>query len=343
VFRLLVYSVGWLTLAAGCMAVALVRFPRVWQRPFELSARPRLLVRARPAVGDAPIVWKERWVQVSKWPAWFRMLVIGLVSLLGSAAVLVQAHDRAGKAPVNVLFAVDPRAAEEGFLMLAGLGLLAGTLAVGARAAAAVSGEREAGTWDALLVTPLEPHHLLRGKLRGILWAALPEFCAFGMTILVLSLLGGLAACFWTLMALSLAPLAMFYLVSAGLYASLASPSSTRALAWTLLYGYLGAAALYGMVSFNLTAILTGIVYMFLAGLREHYGMALNLKLAGNQGELAAAVLIASCLAMALMFYLVGHAFLKAAERRLADRERVRQEEPARARRVRGGLGSQIS
>jgi hypothetical protein len=231
-----------------------------------------------------------------------------------------------GKAPrANVLFPVNAHVAQESFLLLAAVGMFAATLTVGARASAAVSGEREAGTWDALLATPLEPHQLLRGKLKGIMRAAVPHLLAFGLPLLALSLLGGVTAFFWTLLLLTLTPLAMFYLGAAGLYASVTCPNSTRSLVWTLLYGYLGAGFLYLLVSI-LTAILTGIVNAFLTALASRYDVLLSLPAAGRSGQIAAAILISSCLAMGLGCYLAAHRFLKSAEHQLADRDRVRQE-----------------
>ena len=43
--------------------------------------------------------------------------------------------------------------------------------AIGLRAAVTISSERERGTWDALLTSPLEGKEIVRGKLWGSLWA----------------------------------------------------------------------------------------------------------------------------------------------------------------------------
>lgn len=343
--RLLLYSLAWLGLGAVCLLAALVRFPRVWQRPFEQAGSRRTLTGrdgAALAVGDPPIPWKEHRIHgltplpgLQNLPAFVSVLLVGLLSATAAAAILWWAQPPpfggAGKAirRVHVLFPVHADKAEQGFFLLASAGLLAASLVVGVRASAAVSGEREAGTWDALLVTPLEPHHLLRGKLNGILRAAVPYLVAFALPMLGLSILGGPPSFFWALLVLAVTPLAMYYLGAAGIYSSVTCPNSTRSLVWTLGYGYIGAGAIYIMASF-LTAILTGIVHMFLVALTEHYDIKLRL---GGHGELAASVLIGSCLTMALAFYLAAHYLLKQAEHSLADRERIRQEEPARRQR----------
>ena len=43
--------------------------------------------------------------------------------------------------------------------------------AVGLRAAVSIASERERGTWDALLMSPLEPGEIVRAKLFGSLYA----------------------------------------------------------------------------------------------------------------------------------------------------------------------------
>ena len=43
--------------------------------------------------------------------------------------------------------------------------------AVGLRAAVSISSERERGTWDALLTSPLDGREIVRGKLWGSLYA----------------------------------------------------------------------------------------------------------------------------------------------------------------------------
>ena len=50
--------------------------------------------------------------------------------------------------------------------------------AIGLRAAVAIASERERGTWDALLTSPLEGTEIVRGKLWGSLYALRRLFAA---------------------------------------------------------------------------------------------------------------------------------------------------------------------
>ena len=335
--RLAIYSIAWFGIGSICLLIALLRFPRVWQRPFERAATPRRNAALLP-VSDAPIPWKERRIHgfmlLSGVPGWLVMLLIATLGAAAGAYILAHAEPITGKnvRVAQVLFPVNAAKAERGFLLLTAAGLFAASLVVGARTSTTVTGEREAGTWDALLATPLEPHQLLRGKLTGILQAAIPFVAAFAIPTLALSILGGFLAFFWTLLILSITPLAMYYVGAAGIYCSVTSANSVRSFLWTLAYGYVGAQVLYGLTSL-LTAVLTGIVLMFLRAFDERYGWRFQLITADEGGQLGAAVLIGSCLTMALALFLAAHDFLKRAERRLADRERVKQEDPwARSR-----------
>jgi hypothetical protein len=64
-------------------------------------------------------------------------------------------------------------------------------LMVGVRAAAAISGERESRTWEALLLTPLSTRELIDGKVRGIVQSALPYLAAYALAAILLAWLAG--------------------------------------------------------------------------------------------------------------------------------------------------------
>jgi hypothetical protein len=300
------------------------------------------------------MVWKEHHIHgltplpgLGRLPRWSNLALVGLISTALSAIILVLARPAppVGKAPptppmppVHVLFPVDPRLAEAGFLVLALTGLLAASLAVGVRASAAVSGEREAGTWDTLLTTPLEPHHLLRGKLQGILLAAVPYVVVFAAPLLSLALLGGFLAFLWPLLVLLVAPLAMYYVGAAGIYSSVRCPDSTRSLVWTLAFGYLGASFI-GLATAPLTAVVTGMVHQFLAAIKERHGYDISL----GASPLAASILIGCCLGLGLALFLAARKLLRLAEQRLLDKERVRQGDPPRRRGRSADFGLRIA
>src|SRR5439155_21686788 len=117
--------------------------------------------------------------------------------------------------------------------------MLAG-LVIGIRCSGAVTGEREKNTWEALLLTPLETRHLIRGKLWGIIGASLPYLIAYAVPALAFSIIGGIGPTFWTVMWLGVTLLGMAFVGAAGLWCSVRSKSSWRSLLTTLGITYLG-------------------------------------------------------------------------------------------------------
>jgi hypothetical protein len=73
--------------------------------------------------------------------------------------------------------------------MIHGIGfmLLVGGL-VGVRSSGVISGERERQCWVSLLLTPLEPKQLIRGKLWGIIDSARPYLLAYLLPVLLCAL-----------------------------------------------------------------------------------------------------------------------------------------------------------
>ena len=98
----------------------------------------------------------------------------------------------------------------QGFVVM----LLAG-LVIAIRCSGTVTGERERSTWEALLLTPLETHQLIRGKLWGIIGASIPYLTAYALPALAFALIGGMAAFFWVVLWTAVTLLAMFF-VGAG-------------------------------------------------------------------------------------------------------------------------------
>src|SRR5262249_55994254 len=94
-------------------------------------------------------------------------------------------------------------------MMLAGLG-------IGIRWSGAVTGEREKNTWEALLLTPLETRHLIRGKLWGIIGASLPYLIAYAVPALAFAVIAGIGPTFWTVLWLGVTLLGMAFVGGAG-------------------------------------------------------------------------------------------------------------------------------
>ncbi len=148
---------------------------------------------------------------------------------------------------------------ETGFCYQAVAVLLLSSLMVGIRCSGAISGEREKQTWEALLLSPLSEHQLIRGKLSGILGASYLYLFACAVPALALSVLGGFWAVFWSALGLAVTWLAMRYLGAAGIWCSGRSKSSWRSLLGTLGFGYVGAFVI-SVVLYPFTWILSQII-----------------------------------------------------------------------------------
>jgi hypothetical protein len=116
-------------------------------------------------------------------PRWLGMLLAGAVTL----ATLEALYLRAPGAPT-------PTALQKFvFHLQAGLVLLfAGSLLVGVRSSAAITGERERNTWEALLLAPLLTYQVVEQKFRGIRRAAVPYLLAYAGPALALALWHGI-------------------------------------------------------------------------------------------------------------------------------------------------------
>ncbi|HEY7422739.1 MAG TPA: hypothetical protein VH682_00630, partial [Gemmataceae bacterium] len=145
---------------------------------------------------------------------------------------------------------------------------------------------------------------------------------------IVLSVLGGVMALLWVLLWLAVTVLAMYYIGTAGLWASVRARDTWRALLASLAAGYVGGLAVY-----TPTTVLLAIATFILSGVLQ----ALDKNL-GTQLSTAATWLpfdprvftFLTGLALALIFLLMARFFLNQALRWIADRERTRHwyEEP---------------
>jgi ABC-type transport system involved in multi-copper enzyme maturation permease subunit len=211
-------------LTAGCLMLAAWRLRPVCAA--EGAPRPRARWWAwldRPAVSDAPVRWKERYVGelgllafARKLPRWAG---VGLALLLG----LLASSLLPGTTDVFVTH---------------GLGLMVvASLLVAVRSSGAISRERERQTWDGLLVTPLEPYALVRGKLWGIVHSIRPYMLAYLAGTLVWAVSNGLLAAFITVVCwLACWPFLYFHAAN-GLHYSARADSSWRAVVYTLADG----------------------------------------------------------------------------------------------------------
>jgi hypothetical protein len=192
------------------------------------------------------MLWKELYIErvgtlgkAGRWIGGLLVLAMGLgsLSLLGYAAwahfvshdayaldwVVIQASVWIGNSAVPI-----------GLLIVS---------AVGLRAAVTISSERERGTWDALLTSPLEGGEILRGKLWGSLFALK---WLIGSALLAWTIAVSLGGMFWREYLEDLIGLALLapFLAAIGVRTSLQSPTATKSMGLTMglgLAGFLGA------------------------------------------------------------------------------------------------------
>jgi ABC-type transport system involved in multi-copper enzyme maturation permease subunit len=157
-------------LAAGVMLVAAIAaVRRVHLRQIGAPKRKprRWWPGARAAVGDNPMLWKERFTEPGTLRlGWIGIVLVSLV-VLSVLAAAVQWY----------LNTTGPSAgyAGRGYSIFAALTATAigcgATVLVAVRAAGSITSERDRECWDSLLTTPLEGWEILRAKIFGSIWA----------------------------------------------------------------------------------------------------------------------------------------------------------------------------
>ncbi len=207
--------------ATGCLIIAAWRL-----RPAcAADGAPRPRRRwwgwfGRPPVSVAPVRWKERYVGelgvlafARKLPRW---AAVGLTLSLGLLALwLVPGDDRV--------------------FLWHGLGMITvvGVL-VAVRSSGAITRERERQTWEGLLLTPLEPYSLVRGKVWGIIDSLKPYLLAYLAGTLVWATPYGLWAVLCTVACWLVAWPFLYLQAAQGVYHSARSASSWRAMLFAL-------------------------------------------------------------------------------------------------------------
>jgi len=197
-------SLAWLAVAGVCFAVAVWRLRPDGLRLMQGDGHKRDAVAlSRPPVGDDPIRWRGYHVEGLALLPLFRCVARSWgVLAAGVAATGVSTYS----ALQSVNYWSRYQHATPWFFMLQGsFFLIAATLSVTARAASAVTGERERDTWDSLRLTPLDGRTFLNGKLRGIFDSVGPYFVAYALPATILSLTGGPLGLFVTITSLLIA------------------------------------------------------------------------------------------------------------------------------------------
>jgi ABC-type transport system involved in multi-copper enzyme maturation permease subunit len=342
--RLVRAIAAWGSLGLICLSLATWRLRPAYTRQLESAkkkpSKAETTVR-RAAVDEEPLRWKERTIEGIAPLAALRAFpqAVGIVVVVVLALSLMGLQLWACMTPrpiggfadvMALLRSVNTTAAGNVFLVQGIFVMLVATLIVGIRASGAVSGEREKQTWEALLLTPLQTRELVRGKLSGIFGASMPYLLAYAVVALPLSGLGGFLAFFWTALWLGVTTLAVYYIGAAGIWCSARSSTSWRSLLGTLGFGYLGGFLIFALTS-PATFIIAAIIYIFLQLADRVYGTVFA-QAVGGFGPFFTAFFIATCVALAIIFFFAARLFLSSAEKRISDRERIRhwKDEPFR-------------
>jgi ABC-type transport system involved in multi-copper enzyme maturation permease subunit len=224
-----------------CMGIAGVALASVRLRPSCLGAgetqkksRRPLLV---PAVTENPMLWKELFIEragtLGRFGRWLGVAItvaIGGGSLVLAAIVAAEFFfPRPDGYPINAsallsMIFTGARATFMGWLL---------QWAIGLRAAVSIASERERGTWDALLMSPLEAREIVRAKLAGSLYA-LRWMVAAMLLALTLSVVVGAMPVWEYVTWVAENATAALLMAAIGVRASLSLPTATKAMTWTI-------------------------------------------------------------------------------------------------------------
>ncbi len=189
-----------------------------------------------PIYDTQPMVWKELFIErvgtlgrFGRWAGWLLVILLMGGSLALSAVIALDPSPRYSASWGDW-------ARDQLEFWIGNTGTLLACLiqfAIGLRAAVSISSERERGTWDALMTSPLDGREIVRGKLRGSLFAL--------KAVIAAALLAwGIAAVVEAVHvkdAASWAAEVVFvgaFMAAVGVRASLASATATRAMALTI-------------------------------------------------------------------------------------------------------------
>jgi ABC-type transport system involved in multi-copper enzyme maturation permease subunit len=353
-WRLGLSALAWTLVSVPCLTLAILRLRPVFVREIENSStrRIRWFSAEREPVDDEPVRWRERYVEglspnatFRRIPTWLGIGLISLTTIVSSLLILYLSFPT-GTSPNDVLQAVvnlDFAHAQsrlpdagEGFLIQSLLAMLLSSVIVGIRCSGAVTVERERQTWEALLLTPLSARSIIQGKLWGVMGASLWYLVAYAVPAVMLSSLGGVMALFYTVLGLAVTLLAMYFIGATGLYCSVTSRGSWRALLGTLTIGYLGGLVLY-IVTSPLIMIFVLLIFLGLLLLDSALGTNIAGPTFRNVVMYWRVVAVCGYIGLALLCYLLSRLLLFRAYRYVADRERTRHwnYEPRMPRRYR--------
>jgi ABC-type transport system involved in multi-copper enzyme maturation permease subunit len=239
-------SAFWMAIGVAGMIVAAWRL-----RPSCLAAGEVVKKSRRgawvPALGDRPMLWKELYIErvgtLGRFGRWMGILIT--MSLGGGSLALaaIIAWDLAwGGRSESSMWATNFLSV----ILKGASGRFMGWLlqwAIGLRAAVSIASERERGTWDALLMSPLQAGEIVRAKVWGSMHAL--RFMVAAMVVAwTLGLITGAVSVRDYTVWITDNTLMGILMAAVGVRLSLALPTATKAMTWTIGSWLFGMAAI---------------------------------------------------------------------------------------------------
>jgi ABC-type transport system involved in multi-copper enzyme maturation permease subunit len=208
-------------------------------------------------LGERPMLWKELYIErvgtlgrFGRWLGVLLTLMIGGGSLVLAGMIVVDLfwrHQNDWSLWATGFFTAwlsDPLAMFMGWLL---------QWAVGLRAAVSIASERERGTWDALLMSPLDPGEIVQAKLAGSLHALRWMVGAMVLAWTLGTVAGAITpGAYITWIVLN--ALAATLMAAIGVRCSLSLPTATKAMTWTIAL-WLAAEALVAFLALSIIAM----------------------------------------------------------------------------------------
>jgi ABC-type Na+ efflux pump permease subunit len=243
-------SAFWITVGLAGMIVAAWRLRPSCLATGEVVKKSRRRGRV-PALGDRPMLWKELYIErvgtlgrFGRWMGVLLTLAIGGGSLVLASIIawelLWGQESESSQWATSFLSAIlrGPSGRFMGWLL---------QWAIGLRAAVSIASERERATWDALLMSPLEAREIVRAKVWGSMHAL--RFMIAGMLLAwTLGVITGTVSVQNYVVWITDNALMGILMAAAGVRLSLALPTATRAMTWTI------GSWLFGMVAIAVAA-----------------------------------------------------------------------------------------
>jgi len=200
---------------------------------FSPRQRPPRWLR-RPDCGDDAMLWKER--HCVRTDVFTKLFVLPATILLTVGVILVSRLDenvvRCFKELVHAGYpspSFARRELNDSLRAISPYSIALWLLAVAGASASRVTVEREEDTWVSLLSTPLSGWEILRGKGLGAVWGLRGLGALLGLFWLIVLAAGGVHPLGF-LLALLVVALLTWFVVTLGMYVSLAARTTARAL-----------------------------------------------------------------------------------------------------------------